>query len=115
MQLPATFDPHSKALMERVCYDAWWELRCSQIFPSLAAENELRGLMALRVMEAVGQGQRDPAKLRIIALACGAERLGSVYSQQESVARGEAERPWARSGRHAGQGQRVASSAVSRS
>jgi hypothetical protein len=69
MMLPKKFDAETVALMGRVCYDAWWELRSRKAFPSTAAEQNLRNLLALRVMEAVGQGQRDYACLRKIALA----------------------------------------------
>jgi hypothetical protein len=68
MQLPKSFDAESVALMTRVCCDAWWEIKSSYGFPSVAAENATRSLLALRVMEAVGQGQRDPEQLRVIAL-----------------------------------------------
>jgi hypothetical protein len=70
MQLPKSFDAESVALMTRVCCDAWWEIKSSYGFPSVAAENATRSLLALRVMEAVGQGQRDPEQLRTIALMC---------------------------------------------
>jgi hypothetical protein len=70
VQLPKSFDAESVALMSRVCCDAWWEIKSSYGFPSIAAENATRSLLALRVMEAVGQGQRDPEQLRVVALMC---------------------------------------------
>lgn len=73
MQLPRSFDAETVALMGRVCYDAWWELRSSRTYPSIVAEHAARSLLALRVMEAVGRGQRDPACLKTIALACEPE------------------------------------------
>jgi hypothetical protein len=81
MQLPKTFDAECVALMGRVCYDAWWELKCLKPFPSTAAEHKARSLLALRVMEAVAQGERDPACLRRVALETelGAPLLNDEY------------------------------------
>jgi hypothetical protein len=72
MQLPKTFDADTVAMMGRVCYDAWWELRFLKAYPSIAAEENARSLLALRVMQAVARGVRDPAALRMVALACDA-------------------------------------------
>jgi hypothetical protein len=69
MQLPRTFDAETVAMMGRVCYDAWWELRSLNSYPSSAAAENVRSLVALRVMEAVARGERDPAALRMVALA----------------------------------------------
>lgn len=74
MQLPRTFDAETVAMMGRVCYDAWWELRSLNSYPSSAAAENVRSLVALRVMEAVARGERDPAALRIVALAGAASR-----------------------------------------
>lgn len=85
MQLPRAFDAPAVVLMSRVCYDAWWELRSSKTFPTFAAEHAARSLLALRVMEAVGRGQRDPACLRTIALACESkppEVLGQIRQDE---------------------------------
>lgn len=80
MQLPKTFDAETVTMMGRVCYDAWWELRSLKVYPSIAAEENIRSLLALRVMEAVAQGERDPAALRMVALACEA----GVTSQSDA-------------------------------
>lgn len=88
MQLPTAFDAESVALMSRVCYDAWWELKASNRYPSVAAEHAARGLLALRVMEAVGRGERDSARLRTIALECGSsplETAGRVRQDEPRV------------------------------
>jgi hypothetical protein len=74
MQLPRTFDAETAAMMGRVCYDAWWELRSLNSYPSSAAAENVRDLLALSVMEAVARGERDPAALRMIALAGAASR-----------------------------------------
>ena len=73
MQLPRTFDAETVAMMGRVCYDAWWELRSLKSYASIAAEENIRSLLALRVMEAVARGERNPAALRMVALACDAD------------------------------------------
>lgn len=69
MQLPDSFDPETVALMGHVCDQAWNE---AQRWLSLAPAGDLSGLrdtVALRVMTAVANGERDPVRLRIIALA----------------------------------------------
>jgi hypothetical protein len=71
MPLPRNFDPESVLLMSRVCYDAWWELKTSVPYASLAAEHAARDLLALSVMQAVTRGERDADTLREIALGCG--------------------------------------------
>ena len=75
MQLPRTFDRESVLLMSRVCYDAWWELKTSVPFASLAAEHAARNLLALSVMHAVSRGERDPDALRKIALGSGRDAV----------------------------------------
>jgi len=69
MQLPPkSFDPDTVALMGRVCDEAWIE---AQRWLSLAPMNDtsrLRETLALRVMAAVANGERDPQKLRLLAL-----------------------------------------------
>ena len=73
MQLPKTFDAETVTMMGRVCYDAWWELRSLNSYPSSAAAENVRSLLALRIMEAVAGGERDPAALRMVALASAAD------------------------------------------
>jgi hypothetical protein len=69
MQLPPnSFDPDTVALMGRVCDDAWNE---AQRWLSLAPINDpsfLRETLALRIIAAVAHGERDPQKLRLLAL-----------------------------------------------
>jgi hypothetical protein len=81
MQLPRTFDAETVAMMGRVCYDAWWELRSLNSYPSSAAAENVRSLVALRVMEAVARGERDPAALRMVALAGAASSRPDTASQ----------------------------------
>jgi hypothetical protein len=84
MQLPRTFDQESVLLMARVCYDAWWELKTSVPYASLAAEHAARDLLALSVMQAVSRGERDPDTLRKIALGSGRDAV--ARSAPDSVA-----------------------------
>ena len=69
MQLPPqSFDPDTVALMGRVCDDAWIE---AQNWLSLAPMGDTSGLretLALRVIAAVANGERDPQRLRLLAL-----------------------------------------------
>jgi hypothetical protein len=54
--------------MGRACDDAWKELQTKVFFPTLADERDIRQLIALRVMTAVSDGERDPARLKTAAL-----------------------------------------------
>jgi hypothetical protein len=65
MQAPAySFDPDT--VMGHVCDDAWKEVQRRLVLDS--DHRGLRRLVALRVMAAVVVGQRDPARLKAIAL-----------------------------------------------
>jgi hypothetical protein len=67
MQTPAySFDPDTVALMGQVCDVAWNEVQSRLVLD--LDHRELRRLVALRVMAAVVVGQRDPARLKAIAL-----------------------------------------------
>jgi hypothetical protein len=65
MQLPPhSFEPELVALMGSVVDEAWEEAQCR-----LSADpSELRNLVAVRVMAAVAIGQKDPERLKAIAL-----------------------------------------------
>ena len=62
------FDCETVSLMGRVCDQAWLELRNKLLFPSQLIEEEVRSSLAHRVLEAVGQGERNPEVLRSLAL-----------------------------------------------
>jgi hypothetical protein len=64
----ASFDPPTLALMGRVCEEAWREVQSKNVFPSLSDEFEIRRLVARKVMTAVEEGERDPERLRAIAM-----------------------------------------------
>lgn len=78
MQNPqSSFDHDTVALMGRVCDAAWQEVQCSMFFPSPQDSDEVLRLLASRVMSAVAAGERDPDRLRVIALE-GVEGMVSV-------------------------------------
>jgi hypothetical protein len=69
MQLPPhSFEPELVALMGRVVDDALAEAHDQLSFPNAVDPTGLRNLVALRVMAAVAIGQRNPERLKAIAL-----------------------------------------------
>jgi hypothetical protein len=69
MQLPShAFDAETVAMMGRLVDEAWEEAQCSLSFPEAGDPTGLRNLVALRIMAAVANGERDPGRLRAIAL-----------------------------------------------
>jgi CheY-like chemotaxis protein len=54
--------------MGRVCDETWQQLAARTQYQSADAEREARTLMALRVMWAVKDGERDPERLKSVAL-----------------------------------------------
>jgi hypothetical protein len=69
MQLPSqSFDAETVALMGRAVDDALAEAQDRLSLPQRGDPTELRKLVAVRVMAAVVVGQRDPERLKAIAL-----------------------------------------------
>jgi hypothetical protein len=69
MQLPShSFDAETVAMMGRVCDEAWEEAQCRLSFPKSGDPTGLRNLVALRVMAAVANGERDIERLKAEAL-----------------------------------------------
>jgi hypothetical protein len=69
MQLPPhSFDAETVALMGSVVDEAWEEAQSRLSLPTAADPSELRNLVAVRVMAAVAIGQKDPERLKAIAL-----------------------------------------------
>lgn len=64
----SNFDSDSVALMGRVCDEAWCELRAKIFFPLPADSDAFLHQMAARVMAAVSMGERDPIRLKAIAM-----------------------------------------------
>ena len=63
------FDCETVSLMGRVCDQAWLELRHKLFFPDAEEEQGVRSSLAHRVLNAVNQGERNPDRLKAIALA----------------------------------------------
>jgi hypothetical protein len=61
------FDRETTTLMTRVLEDAWRDLRVMLIVEPLDAE-AMRGTLAGRIAAAARNGERDPSKLKRIAL-----------------------------------------------
>ena len=68
MQLSPPLDAETVALVHRVCEEAWQEAQCRLSFPDAVDPTGLRNLVAERVRAAVAIGQRNPERLRAIAL-----------------------------------------------
>ncbi len=69
MQLPSlSLDPDTVSLVGRVCDEAWEEARSRLGLPAGIDARGLRNFVAVRLMAAVAVGQRDPERLKAIAL-----------------------------------------------
>ena len=54
--------------MGRVCTEAWREVQTVTFYPSAKDSEEMLRLMVMRVMAAVAAGERDAARLKVVAL-----------------------------------------------
>jgi hypothetical protein len=61
------FDPDTVSLMGRTCDEAWEQLRSTTHIPFPEQDNVRAGI-AMRVLNAVAAGERDPVRLKAIAL-----------------------------------------------
>jgi hypothetical protein len=71
MQLPprsCSFDAETVAMMGRVCDEAWDEVQSRLAIPTAPDPSGIRNLVAMRVMAAVANGERDPKRLKEKAL-----------------------------------------------
>jgi hypothetical protein len=69
MQMPPqSFDPETVAMMGRVCDEAWEEARSRPSFRLKETPTGMRNFVVLRIMAAVAVGQRNPERLKAIAL-----------------------------------------------
>ena len=62
------FGNESLDLMGRVCNEAWREVQTVIFYPSPKDSEEMLRLMVMRVMAAVAAGERDAARLKVVAL-----------------------------------------------
>jgi hypothetical protein len=65
---PSNFDPDSVALMGRVCEEAWRQTQATIFFPLPEDSDAFLRQMAARVMAAVSMGERDPVRLKALAM-----------------------------------------------
>jgi hypothetical protein len=64
----SNFDCETVALMGRVCDDAWRDLQATMFFPLPSDAEETLHRIAARIMAAVAEGERDPTRLKAIAM-----------------------------------------------
>jgi hypothetical protein len=70
--LEHSYDPEALLLMGQVAFDV---VRTQTFYPHPADEQEVRSQIAIRVMAAVAEGERDPQRLLLLALqAVGFDR-----------------------------------------
>jgi hypothetical protein len=65
--IDTSYDPATRAMLNRVLDEVWREVEATLVaepFDALA----LRATLALRIMRAASVGERDPARLKSIAL-----------------------------------------------
>jgi hypothetical protein len=66
------FDAESSALMSHVCDEAWHEVQATTFFPTVKDSHDVRREIVAQVMEAIAAGEKDAARLRVIALKAAA-------------------------------------------
>jgi hypothetical protein len=64
----SAFDPETLSIMDRALADAWREVESRTIIGADPGKAGIRRALALRIMAAVRVGQRDPERLRQVAL-----------------------------------------------
>jgi hypothetical protein len=64
----SNFDCDTVALMGRVCDEAWRDLQVTTLYPSSSDSDEIRHRIASRIMTAVSRGERDPVRLKALAM-----------------------------------------------
>ena len=65
---PGHFDCETVTLMGRVCDEPWIELQKTVFFPTPVNAQNVRSALAVRVLDAVNHGERNPDRLKSIAL-----------------------------------------------
>jgi hypothetical protein len=63
-----SFEPEVVAIMGRALDEAWAELEARTPFSAQPEMDGIKRALALRIMSAVRIGQRDPDRLRAVAL-----------------------------------------------
>ena len=67
MSPAASYDPETLGLMKRVFNEAWAEIGAIIIAPPLDP-NAMRSALANRILAAANKGERDPQRLKLIAI-----------------------------------------------
>lgn len=62
------YGPEAVAIMGRAFEEAWRELNAKGIFDRAYSPHVMRTRVALRILEAAQRGERDPDRLKYIAL-----------------------------------------------
>ena len=87
MQLPSqAFDPDDVAMMGRICDEALSEAQRRLSLPLIVDQSDLRSLVAARIMAAVVVGQRDPERLKAIALDALDAKSGFAIAEPDHPA-----------------------------
>lgn len=68
MALNSTFDPETLSVMGRALDEAWAEFESKSWVRAEPEKAGIRRALALRIMAAVRVGQRDPQRLKDVAL-----------------------------------------------
>src|SRR6185312_13956152 len=68
MPANSTFDPETLSIMGRALDEAWAEVESRSWVRAEPEKSGIRRALALRIMAAVRVGQRDPQRLRDVAL-----------------------------------------------
>ena len=63
----SSYDPDTLALLTRAFDDAWKDVQSALVIKPLAAD-VLRTRLAKRILLAANDGERDPVRLKLIAL-----------------------------------------------
>ena len=78
MPTRSAFDPETVTLMGRALDEAWAEIEATTWVRAEPEKSGIRRALALRIMAAVRAGQRNPERLRNVALhvieGCGITR-----------------------------------------
>ncbi len=64
----SAFDPETLSIMDRALADAWREVESRTVVGADPGKAGIRRALALRILAAVRVGQRDPERLRQVAL-----------------------------------------------
>ena len=63
-----SYDPDTLALLTRAFDDAWKDVQSALVVKPIAAD-VLRRRLAKRILLAANDGERDPTRLKLVALA----------------------------------------------